>query len=138
MLIFDAPTREYCVVRRPRTNTPLQALVTLNDPQFVDAARGLAHRIMELPPAVEGTSSASPDLKQRLQFAFRVAIGRCPSPDELNVLQDAYNQQRTEFEKDASSAEKLSGSTGSEKTDLAAWTAIASMIMNLDEFLTKS
>jgi len=126
MLIFDAPTREYCVVRRPRTNTPLQALVTLNDPQFVDAARGLAHRVMEQ------------DSKQRMQYAFHVALGRCPTPDELTVLNDAFKEQVANFDKDAVAAEKLSGATGSEKVELAAWTTIASMIMNLDEFLTKS
>jgi hypothetical protein len=127
MLIFDAPTREYCVVRRPRTNTPLQALVTLNDPHFVDAARGLAHRLME--------ESADPD--KRIQRAFRLALGRAAQSDEMKILRETYNQQLAEFQNDPAAAEKLSASTGPEKTELAAWTTIASMIMNLDEFLTK-
>ena len=126
MLIFDAPTREYCIVRRPRTNTPLQALVTLNDPHFVEAAKGLARRMIEQ------------DVNQRIPFAFRVALGRAPRPDEIKILQETYKQQLAEFQKDTSAAEKLSGSTSTDSAELAAWTTIASMIMNLDEFLTKS
>jgi hypothetical protein len=125
MLIFDAPTREYCVVRRPRTNTPLQALVTLNDPHFVEAARGLARRIIAQEP------------KQRIPFAFRIALGRTAKTDEIKILQEAYKQQMADFENDPSAAEKFSGSSSSDSAELAAWTTIASMIMNLDEFLTK-
>jgi hypothetical protein len=125
MLIFDAPTREYCVVRRPRTNTPLQALVTLNDPHFVEAARGLAQRMM------------AEDSKQRIPYAFRVALGRAPKPDEIKILLDAYNQQLADFQSDRTAAEKLSASSSADNAELAAWTTIASMIMNLDEFLTK-
>jgi uncharacterized protein DUF1553/uncharacterized protein DUF1549/cytochrome c len=127
MLIFDAPTREYCVVRRPRTNTPLQALVTLNDPHFVEAARGLAERIIQ--------ESADPE--KRVIRAFRLALGRAPKAEEIKVLLGTYNQQLADFEKDPAAAEKLSASTAAEKAELAAWTTIASMIMNLDEFLTK-
>ena len=125
MLIFDAPTREYCVVRRPRTNTPLQALVTLNDPHFVEAARGLARRVLEQEPG------------QRIPFAFRVALARAPKPDEVKILQDTYQQELADFQNDHSSAEKLSRSSSTDSAEVAAWTAIASMIMNLDEFLTK-
>jgi hypothetical protein len=125
MLIFDAPTREYCVVRRPRTNTPLQALVTLNDPHFVEAARGLARRVLEKDPA------------DRIPYAFRLALGRTPTRDEVRILLDSYNQQVAEFSNDRTAAEKLSAGSGSENAELAAWTTIASMIMNLDEFLTK-
>jgi hypothetical protein len=126
MLIFDAPTREYCVVRRPRTNTPLQALVTLNDPHFVEAAKGLARRMIEQ------------DATQRIPFAFRVALGRAPKTDEIKILEETYKQQLAEFHNDTSAAEKLSGSTSTDSAELAAWITIASMIMNLDEFLTKS
>jgi hypothetical protein len=125
MLIFDAPTREYCVVRRPRTNTPLQALVTLNDPHFVEAARGLARRVLEKDPA------------DRIPYAFRLALGRTPTRDEVRILLDSYNQQVAEFSNDRTAAEKLSACSSSENAELAAWTTIASMIMNLDEFLTK-
>lgn len=126
MLIFDAPTREYCVVRRPRTNTPLQALVTLNDPHFVEAARGLAHRIMDQEP------------NQRIPYAFRLGLARAPKADEVKILQETYKQQLAEFQNDQAAAEKLSGSSSTDCAELAAWTTIASMIMNLDEFLTKS
>jgi len=125
MLIFDAPTREYCVVRRPRTNTPLQALVTLNDPHFVESARGLARRIIEQ------------DADERIRYAFRVALGRAPKSDEVKILQETYKQQVGDFQKDPAAAQKLSRSSSTDSAELAAWTTIASMIMNLDEFLTK-
>lgn len=130
MLIFDAPTREYCVVRRPRTNTPLQALVTLNDPHFVEAARGLAERIM---------TEESADPKKRIARAFRLATGRSPKSDEIKILINAFNEQLAEFRQDPAAAEKLLSKADSklDKSELAAWTTIASMIMNLDEFLTK-
>lgn len=125
MLIFDAPTREYCVVRRPRTNTPLQALVTLNDPHFVEAARGLAQRMLAHDP------------KDRIPYAFRLATGRAPAREEVKILRAVFEQQLAEFQRDPAAAEKLSGSKSNDCAQLAAWTTIASMILNLDEFLTK-
>src|SRR5207253_2133206 len=74
--IFDAPTREECAVARPRTNTPLQALVTLNDPTFVEAARVFAQHILELDADVDG----------RLTLAFRTTLSRAPAAAELQVL----------------------------------------------------
>ena len=134
MLIFDAPTREYCVVRRPRTNTPLQALTLLNDPQFVEAARAFAQRIM---------TETAHDPKKQIVYAFRIATARAPGAEEMKVLLDVYRQQLAEFQKDRDAAEKLL-SVGSfrarvdlDRSELAAWTTVASMILNLDETLTK-
>ncbi|HYT61291.1 MAG TPA: PSD1 and planctomycete cytochrome C domain-containing protein [Haliangiales bacterium] len=134
MLIFDAPTREYCVVRRPRTNTPLQALTLLNDPQFVEAARAFAQRIM---------TEADDDPKKRIIYAFRLATARVPAADEINVLLDVYRRQLAEYRNDKDAAEKLLNVGGFrpksdlDKSELAAWTTIASMLLNLDETVTK-
>jgi len=134
MLIFDAPTREFCVVRRPRTNTPLQALTLLNDPQFVEASRAFAQRIM---------AEAADDPKKRIIYAFRLATARTPGNDEIKVLLDVYNQQLADYRKDKEAAERLLGvgdfkaRNDLDKSELAAWTTIASMILNLDETVTK-
>ena len=134
MLIFDAPTREYCVVRRPRTNTPLQALVLLNDPQFVEASRAFGQRIIK-----EGGKSTS----SRIRFAFREATGRAPAADELKVLEDVYKQQRAVFREDTAAAKQLlsvgafQADTDLDPAELAAWSTVASMILNLDETVTK-
>lgn len=134
MLIFDAPTREYCVVRRPRTNTPLQALALLNDPQVVEASRALAQRIM-----LEGGSTP----ESRLSYAFQLVTARKPHPEETQTLRDVLDQQIKEFQKNKEAADKLL-SVGSHKakpccdrSELAAWTTIATMLINLDETITK-
>jgi hypothetical protein len=134
MMLFDAPTREYCVVRRPRTNTPLQALALLNDPQFVEASRAFGYRMME-----EGGKTA----EARIAYGFRLATARKPSKSEVKVLAEVLQQQLAEFQADKEAATKLL-SVGSWKADgdcnaaeLAAWTTIASMILNLDETVTK-
>ena len=134
MLIFDAPTREYCVVRRPRTNTPLQALVTMNDPHFVEASRALAHRIL---------TEESADTRKRIAYGFRLATSRAPRSDEIKVLQETLDAQLAEFREDKSAAEKLlqvgafKANGDIDPAELAAWTTVANMILNLDEFLTK-
>ena len=134
MLIFDAPSREFCVARRARTNTPLQALDLLNDPQFVEASRALAQRMI-----LEGGATAT----QRLAYGFRLATGRRPRSDELKVLAGVLNQELSEYKQNTAAAQQLLG-VGQFKTrenldcqDLAAWTTIASLMLNLDETLTK-
>lgn len=133
LLIFDAPTRETCVVRRARTNTPLQALVLLNDPQYVEAARAMAERVMK----------AEEKDGQRIIRAFRIATSRTPSDRELEILARALGLQRQRYRDDAESAKKLIA-VGDSKADeeldpseLAAWTALMSIIINLDETVTK-
>jgi hypothetical protein len=134
MMLFDAPTREYCVARRPRTNTPLQALDLMNDPQYVEASRAFAQRIV-----IEGGKTP----KDRIAWAFRVATARKPGADEVRVLLDVYTKELAEFNENKKAAEKLLG-VGSfkakddlDESELAAWTTIASMILNLDETVTK-
>jgi hypothetical protein len=134
LMTFDAPDRETCTVRRARTNTPLQALVLLNDPTYVEASRKLAERILQ-----EGGAS----LDQRITFAFRTVLGRLPKPRELAVLQDIHAKQLQRFTADEAAAIKLL-SVGESKrneqlppTELATWATLASVLLNLDETVTK-
>lgn len=131
---FDAPSRENCTVRRPRTNTPLQALALMNDKQYVEAARKLATRMMK-----EG--GATP--QERLTYGFRLATARTPSSKELDVLQRTLQKHQQVFTSDKAAADKLLAYGDSPKaTDLdssehAAWTMVANLLINLDETITK-
>jgi Protein of unknown function (DUF1553)/Protein of unknown function (DUF1549)/Concanavalin A-like lectin/glucanases superfamily/Planctomycete cytochrome C len=132
---FDAPEREFCMVRRSVTNTPLQALVLMNDPTYVEASRKFAERILTEVAAVP---------KDRIRYAYRLALGRLPTDEELRVLMSLYNEQLAAFRKDAAGATKLLSvgeSPRNEKLnlpELAAWTTVASVLLNLDETITKS
>ena len=131
---FDAPEREVCTSRRSRTNTPLQALVLMNDPTYLEAARKLAERAM-----TEG--GESPD--SRLTFAFRLALSRKPSPAESAVLVKTYQHQLAKYQQAPAAAKALLSHGDSPRNeflnepDLAAWTAVMSLILNLDEAITK-
>jgi hypothetical protein len=126
MAIFDAPTRETCTVRRSNTNTPLQALVLLNDPQYLDAARALARRmITDGGAAVEG----------RIDHAFRLATARRATAPELKVLVQALERERARFSTESDAAKSLLQADGS--AELAAYTMVASTILNLNETITK-
>ncbi|OUT58411.1 MAG: hypothetical protein CBB71_13205 [Rhodopirellula sp. TMED11] len=133
MMIFDAPSREKCVVQRARTNTPLQALVTLNDPQFVEAARGLAERLIAHSDADE----------KRFDYAYQLATSRPATEKELAVLAQLLEQQRQRFAKSKDLAEEFLkvGSSQRDNTidpvEHAAWTVIAQIILNLDETLCR-
>ena len=135
MATFDAPSREACVVRRARTNTPLQALVLMNDVQFVEAARFFAERIMR-----EGGDSP----ESRLSYAFRLATARRPNQQELDVVQRVFQAQLAVYQSDVEGAKKLLD-VGEKKSDLskydaselAAYTMATSLILNLDETITK-
>jgi hypothetical protein len=122
-MALDAPTREFCSVKRIRTNTPLQALVTLNDPAFVEAAKALAKRMM---------TEAGEGLEERVALGFRWCVARRPAPDEVKRLGALYQQQLERYRKDEASAKKLAGSP-----EHAAWTVVANVLLNLDETLTK-
>ena len=133
MTIFDARTREKCVLLRSRTNTPLQALVTLNDVQFVEASRALAQRAIK--------SAASVD--EQIVTAFRLATGLRPRPVVLEILKEAYQEELVVFKEDGERAKKLI-SLGETKRDEsidaaqhAAMTIVTSMILNLDDTLTR-
>lgn len=134
MTTFDAPTRETCTLRRARTNTPLQALVTLNDQQFVEAARVLAERVL-----LKNESSVS----QQIELAYRLATGGRPSPAVAKILDDAYLQERDYYQghpEAAGALLKIGGAPRDESIDPsshAAMTIITSMILNLDETLTR-
>jgi len=132
---FDAPEREFCIVRRSVTNTPLQALVLMNDPTYVEASRKLAERLM-----TEGGTVP----KQRIQFAYRLLLSRYATAQEMQVVIRAFNNQMTLFRNDNKLAEKLL-TTGESKrnekldmTELSAWTMVASMLLNLDETLNRN
>lgn len=130
MTAFDAPTREVCAVERSRTNTPLQALVLLNDPEYVAAARKLAALAIN-----QGGSSN----KDRIEFIFRRATSRRPDASELNVLETRYGAALASYQQDANAAEslvadeKVAGNAAAH----AAWTVIASIVLNLDEVITR-
>jgi hypothetical protein len=132
--IFDAPNREACTVSRPRTNTPLQAMVVMNDPTFVEAGRVLAQRILQ-----EGGGN----LAARLKYAFRLCTARHPTPKELDILTRLYHQQWNNFRSDRQAAEDLVSVGESRRpaeldvTELAAWTTVASLLLNLDETITR-
>ena len=134
MQTLDAPSREFCRVRRARTNTPLQALTLLNDVQFVEAARAFAARILREGGGTEIT---------RVEFAFRCATGRRPEVQEREVLHRAIEAQRTHYSADEAAAKSLVNHGDSAPpsdlpvAELAAWTVFANMLLNLDETLTK-
>jgi hypothetical protein len=129
MMIFDAPTREVCTVRRQATSTPLQPLVLLNDPQFVEAARGLGERMLR-----EG----GPELENRLMLAFRWATSRAPDARELDVLRELYLGQLAIFEKEPESARKYlhvgerRPPENLDAVELATAAVTANAILNLD------
>jgi hypothetical protein len=131
---FDAPDRETCTVKRSRTNTPLQALVLMNDPTYIEASRKLAERVLR-----EGGST----VEDRLTFAFRLPLARKPKPDEAKVLTRILTEQSDHFRQHPEAVTKLLAvgeSPRDEKLDqaeLAAWTTVASVILNLDETVTK-
>ncbi|MDX1944704.1 MAG: PSD1 and planctomycete cytochrome C domain-containing protein [Pirellulaceae bacterium] len=131
---FDAPSREECTVERPRSNTPQQALVLLNDPTYVEAARSLAARVL-------ADGKATPE---RLGLAFRRVLTREPRPDEIAVLSPLLEKHRQEFATDLPAAEKLlavgasPAPAGVDRAELAAWTSVCRVLLNLHEAVTRN
>jgi hypothetical protein len=134
MLLFDAPNRETCTVRRSRTNTPLQALALLNETTFIEAAQGLAQRMV-----AEGGAAAA----TRIAHGFRLAIGRPPAAHELAALVAGYEGDLAAFTADGSAAEKFAAAglvkrpAGLTAPEFAALTLTASVMLNLDEFVMR-
>jgi hypothetical protein len=134
MSTFDAPNRDTCVVRRARTNTPLQALVTMNDPVYVEAAQALARRAIE-----KGGKTTA----EKAAFAFKACLVRAPSEAEVTRLVKLYDEAKAKFAKDATKATQFATNPlgplpkGVDAADAAAWTVVANVIMNLDEVLMK-
>jgi mono/diheme cytochrome c family protein len=135
LLAFDAPTREECTVERPRSSTPLQALVLLNDPIYVEAARVFAERILK-----DGGS----DMAARLNWAYRRALSRGVKPAEAKLLTELYQKHLAEFRADKAGAQKAV-SVGQaplpkdvDTAELAAWTSVARTILNLHEMIMRN
>jgi hypothetical protein len=130
---LDAPTREFCVAQRARTSTPLQSLVLMNDPVFVEAARAFAQRIL---------AEGGPDSESRLEHAWRLALARPPSEQERAILQRTLAKQIETFQQDQTLAKKLVsvGDLARPKDvnegELAAWTALCNVLLNLNETIT--
>jgi hypothetical protein len=135
LLAFDASTREECVVARPRSNTPLQALVLLNDPAYIEAARALAGRVLR---------EAGPDPKARLDHAFRLALSRPAGPEETSVLLSLLAEHHAQYKADLPAARALLATGDSpplpdaDTALLAAWTSVARVLLNLQETITRS
>jgi len=132
--VFNAPSREVCTIRRERTNTPLQALVTLNDPQFVEAARTLAQRALK---------DGGPTVEDRIDYVAKRLLARPLRPEELAVVQTSLGRLIANYQSHPDQAAELLA-VGESKADssfnpsaLAAWTMLTNELMNLDEFLTK-
>jgi hypothetical protein len=134
MLLFDAPNREVCTVKRSRTNTPLQALSLLNEVTFVEAARGLAVRMI-----TEGGASAD----QRLRYGFRLVVGREPSGNELDVLKNGLDADINELKSSHGAVDGILNVglvrdiSGIDRTEWAAYTLTANILLNLDEFVNR-
>jgi hypothetical protein len=135
LIAFDAPSREECTADRARSNTPLQSLVLLNDPTYVEAARAFAENILR-----QGGSNSA----DRLNFAFRRAVSRDAKPTEIKILEQLLQKHFHEYESDPNAAKELL-STGAKpvpddiaQAELAAWTSVARVILNLHETITRN
>ena len=133
MVTFDAPSREACTVRRIRTNTPLQALVTLNDPVYVEAAQALGRKVAAAP----GTTA------ERMALAFRTCLSRVPTDKELSLLVKLFDESKAKFDKDPKKATELATNPigplpkDANAAELAAWTTAMNVVLNLDEMILR-
>jgi hypothetical protein len=130
-MTFDATSREYCTVRRVRTNTPLQALTLLNDRAAFEAAGALARRL----------AAATPDPGGRARLGFRLVLGRDPNPAEAARLLAYVDAERAQLQRRPEAAKRIAADTavdGPSTIDTAVWTLAASVLLNLDETVTKN
>ncbi|MBI3823033.1 MAG: PSD1 domain-containing protein [Planctomycetes bacterium] len=134
MVTFDAPARTVCTIARPRTNTPLQALVTLNDPVYVEAAQALGRRMVK-----EG----GPTIESKLQFGFRLCLTRPAREIELKRLTDLYTKAQADYAKNPKLALQMATDpvgplpAGVQAPEMAAWTVVGNVLLNLDEAFAK-
>ncbi len=132
MITFDSPLRDSCTVRRSRTNTPLQALASLNEPAFLEASRTMAQRLLSQPGSDD----------ERIRRAFDVALGRLPGRPELTIMHRALARYRARYGADPSAAKRLVKvgdaplSSKARATEVAIWMMVCSSLMNTDEFLS--
>ncbi|MBN8418217.1 MAG: DUF1553 domain-containing protein [Verrucomicrobia bacterium] len=130
---FDAGNREVCMIRRSRTNTPLQAFVTLNDPVFIETNQAMARRLV-------AEAKTQPE---RLALLFKLCLSRAPNAHEVTSLTGLYNDTLTTYRADPADATKMAtdplgpAPKDADIAELAAWTTIANVVMNLDEFLMR-
>jgi hypothetical protein len=135
LLAFDAPSREECTAERNRSNIPQQALVLLNDPSYVEAARAFAARILK---------AGGADTSSRMQWAWREALARAPRSDELATARTLLDRHIVEYRRDPQAAEALlkvgllPRPTDLDAAELAAWTNVARVILNLHETITRN
>jgi hypothetical protein len=135
LLAFDAPSREECCAERTRSNIPQQALVLLNDPTYVEAARAFAARILK-----EGSGSS----EERLQWAFQQVLQRNPRREEVKTLLAVLEKNRSVYEADKPAAEAVLKSGQApvpaqfDKVELAAWMHVARVLLNLHESITRA
>ncbi len=136
MVNFDAPDRSSCVVKRPRTNTPLQALTLLNDPAYVEMALALANRIM--------TDQEGMSVEDRVRYGIRVCLSREARGDEVAELAKVFQSELKLFSRDAAAVKELMSSSnrwkpskGVDQVELSAWFSVANILLNLDETVTK-
>jgi hypothetical protein len=131
LVTYDATSREFCTVRRVRTNTPLQALTSLNDPFFFDAARSMAKRM---------SAEAGSSVKEQIDYGYRLAISRSPSETERQRVLNFYNEQLAAYQKDPSAAARtlaMKSSPSRNAPEMAALTMVANVLLNMDESITK-
>jgi len=134
MMNFDAPNREVCFARRPRTNTPLQSLVLMNDPTYIEAARMLAQQML----VAEVSTTA-----ERIQVGYRRCLAREATDAELTVMQELLDQARQQFRQQSEAAQALNAigairaEEGLDAVEVAAWTMLGSTLLNLDETVSK-
>lgn len=134
MAAFDAPSRELCTVKRVRTNTPLQALVTLNDPVYIEAAQALARRIV-----AEGGAS----VEDRARFGLELCLGRPAGSEQVAALVGLFQDRRERYGQDLDAARALATDPlgplpdGADPAEMAAWTAVSNVLLNLDAVLTR-
>lgn len=134
MTTFDAPTREYCVLKRDRSDTPLQALVLLNDPEYVESAQALARRVLR-----EIKSNDT----ERAAYAFRLCVGRSPTRAEVDRILALAANERQNFAKNSKAAVSFANFDAKREqsidaVELAAWTVVGNVLLNLDETVTKN
>jgi pyruvate/oxaloacetate carboxyltransferase len=133
MVAFDAPNREVCTVRRGTTNTPLQALVTMNDPVYIEAAQSLARKMV----------SSGKSVAEQISTGFEICLSRKPDASELKRLVELFEQVKKKYSEDESLALQMATEpigpvpNGMNATDLAALTVTCNVLLNLDEILMK-
>ena len=134
MATFDAPSREVCALRRIRTNTPLQAFVTMNDPAYVEASQALARRIIAEGGAIN---------QERAAWALRLCLARPAAQAQIDAIVALFESELAHFKTDAAAAEKMATEPlgklpqGVDPAEAAAWTVVANVLLNMDGVLMK-